>query len=603
MKIPQTIRNSAAWLFGWLRGRTGAVAAVTLLSLLWFVADWCMDTTFRALSDWMLYAVNISAALLLMAPYMLSRRVWLQILVLVLADGVLMANLMYNRTYLTAIPAASYALASNMADFTASITDSLRWQDLGFALILIGGSAWMYRTRVRPVTRPVLRWLSLTALFILVSAGGILCRGGFYTAYDRLIQDCYYYTCGTPTYTVAGSVVYNIMDENRATRLSPEARAEVLRWKAEHRRMQVLPPDSLAARRSLVLIFCESLESWPVGAKIDGRPVTPYLDSLVTDSTTLYAPHVLTQVGPGHSIDAQLLYTCGLLPTVNGVYSMKYYDRDYPSLNKALKRDRGARSIMLTADKLFTWNQGQIARSFGYDSVLWRKDWKMDELILRKLSDGSFLRQAVDVLRRGSLWPEGEPGMMTVVTYTGHAPFKLNDELADPDFPVDRAGFPDRLHDYIRVTHYVDSQLRTLIEYLRGRSDYGDMLVVIVGDHEGLGRDRAKLRRSSAEAARLVSPGRYTPMIILNAPQGGRYEPVMGQVDVYTTLLDMLGLRDTPWRGMGQSILDPGKPRFAITSQTRELDGDTVGTDPAVLAHYRRALPLSETIIIHDLLP
>lgn len=37
----------------------------------------------------------------------------------------------------------------------------------------------------------------------LISWSAIICRGGFYKAYDTLTQSCYYYTCGVPTYTIA----------------------------------------------------------------------------------------------------------------------------------------------------------------------------------------------------------------------------------------------------------------------------------------------------------------------------------------------------------------------------------------------------------------
>ena len=53
--------------------------------------------------------------------------------------------------------------------------------------------------------------------------------------------------------------------------------------------VQELPADAVP-RRNLVLIICESLESWPVEARIDGKEITPYLNSLLRDSTTCMLP-------------------------------------------------------------------------------------------------------------------------------------------------------------------------------------------------------------------------------------------------------------------------------------------------------------------------
>lgn len=57
---------------------------------------------------------------------------------MLLMDAVLLvANLMYFRTYYTAIPLSSYALSGNLADFTGSVYgNSFRWYDAFFPLTL-----------------------------------------------------------------------------------------------------------------------------------------------------------------------------------------------------------------------------------------------------------------------------------------------------------------------------------------------------------------------------------------------------------------------------------------------------------------------------------
>ena len=44
-------------------------------------------------------------------------------------------------------------------------------------------------------------------------------------------------------------------------------------------------------------------------------------------------------------------------------------------------------------------------------------------------------------------------------------------------------------------------------------------------------------------------------MIILNVPLSLNYKNIMGQIDIYSTLLDVMGLNNYSWRGMGHSIL------------------------------------------------
>lgn len=570
-----------------------------LATFLAFVIIWCAQTTFRAMSDWMLYAVNIFAALVLSIPAIMLRRVWVQTVMMFLLDALLISNLMYCRTYFTAIPLDSYMLAGNLSDFTASVYDSLRWADIALPLIALATTAWAY---LSPARRPW--WHRLPYIYVCVGVGaaaaiGMACKGGFYNEYDRLSQSCYYSTCGVPIYTVGGHLVYNAISEGATD--TPEVRAEIAAWNADKDKWRPYTPlpDSVARRRNLVIILLESFESWLVDTRIEGREITPYINSLVREPGTLYAPNMLTQVASGRSIDCQLLLGSGLLPMQNAVYSMKYPDRDYPSLMKALKADRDARCAILTCDKPITWNQEVIARSMGYDTLLHRSSWKIDEVIGNpaKLSDGSFMRQAVDKLKRGELVPDnGEAFLMTFVTYSGHNPFKLPDNLRDPQFSLPAGKYPERMADYVTMAHYTDAQLRTLIDYLRSRRDYDETVVVITGDHEGLAADRDEILKS-ASARGIVSPRQMTPFIVLNSPVAGRRDAVMGQIDMYPTLLSILGLDSYAWKGQGQNILMPRAVEAAISSMTGETVGDTVGTVPAAMRNLRRARRVSDLTI------
>ncbi len=581
-------------------GRMCVAVLSSLALLLWFDVDWCITTTFRAMSDPLMWLNTLVAALLMSIPYAAARRISVHVIWLTVVYGLLEANLMYCRTYLTAIPPASYLLVGNLSDFTASVTDSIRWYDWFGALTVVAAGWVMKRKAALRPRRPVVRILLLSAVMASVSALWIMARGGFYAAYDRLAQSCYYSTCGVPVYTVGGHIAYSLIDDSR--RDATDHTPDIDRWIALHDSLVAVPelPADAVPRRNLVLIICESLESWPVEARIDGKEITPYLNSLLRDSTTLYAPNILTQVASGRSIDCQLLINCGLLPMNGQVYSMKYPSVTYPSLNKAMRERYGTKSYIFTCDKPITWNQQAIGRAFGYDSLIDRRAWRMDEMIGNpaKLSDGSFLRQSVELLRQGHIWPEGESRMLTFVTYSGHNPFRLPDNMVDPQFDMREKDLPRRLADYIAMAHYTDSQLHILIDYLRSRRDFDNTLVVIVGDHEGLAGDRNDFVKASS----LVSAGQYTPLLILNPPAGGgsRVESVAGQIDIYPTLSAMLGLSGYFWHGMGQSLLDPDRGAYAVSMMTGEEVGDSAALTSRMLDMIRSARRISDATIRSD---
>lgn len=108
------------------------------------------------------------------------------------------------------------------------------------------------------------------------------------------------------------------------------------------------------------------------------------------------------------------------------------------------------------------------------------------------------------------------------------------------------------------TANYTDHALSQFLEYLKTRPDYGQILIVITGDHEGLAADRLAICQSSGGRG-IVSDKPFTPFIVVNSPIGIRYDKVMGQIDMYPTLLDLLKLDDYAWKGLGRSIFDPEK--------------------------------------------
>ncbi|MDE5829439.1 MAG: LTA synthase family protein [Duncaniella sp.] len=597
------------WFFGgdlW-KSRFGMMAATCFLTLMWFVVDWCMGTTFRAMSIWELWVNNILAALVLLLPFVISRRVSIQIFFLVIVDMILMANLMYSRTYFTGIPFESYMLAGNLKDFMASVVDSLRWRDLGFPVILIAGAVLAIRMPGgKSIIRLWLRYITLLLVPAVVSIIGNTIKGGFYNAYDSLGRVAYTNSCGVPVYTVAGHALFTAMDSGKGAVKADEAHKIIAEWIDTHQSVSapVSLPDSVKPKKNLVVVLLESFESWPIGKEVEGMEITPYINSLVADSTTFYAPYALTQVDCGRSIDGQLLITAGLLPTKGVVYSTRFPNSTYLTLNKALKEKYGAESLLLTVDQLITWNMGVIASSFGYDRILERSTWDNDEKVgaSRKLSDGSFFRQSVDKIREENLWRPGEHKMLTFVTYSGHNPFILPDFLRDPKFDLRDKGFDTTVENYLTMAHYTDSHLHTIIDYLRSRPDWDETMVLITGDHEGLAAQRQEILKSGRKGSELVSAGQYTPFIVVNSPVDMKYDKVFGQVDIYPTLLTMLGLQDYKWQGIGQSLLAVDKIPAAISSMTGVVDGDISSVDSLRLKNWKESRDISDAIIRYDYL-
>lgn len=661
------------------------------LKFLLFDLLWCLDTTFSSFSYPIAYLSKSILALLLTLPLVLRALRWVEAVVALATDLFLVANLLYFRTYYTAIPLESYALAGNLRDFTASVTESLRWPDLLFPLSTAAALLAARRMpQPRLPRRGLVRYANALLLSSLLTAALLVGKGGFRRSYEAMLV--HRQLSATTTYSLFGTLLYEALRER--VEFTPELAEEVERWLAAGRPAadaeeaaeelsagrgsaageeatgrghstadalstgsdgeeadalrtgaladaphaaqpgtglkphsaaqpgtdSSIGPDAhspapLAARssahpatqpqafpddrRRVVVIFVESLESWLLERSVEGQELTPCLNRLLHEERTLYAPQVVTQVKGGRSIDAQLLVTAGLLPLENGCWSARCPHTAYPSLVKAFRqRHPGARALLFTPDKEIVWNQMIVAREFGFDSLLSHKHFRNDRTTgtgsRRRLCDGAFFDQCLEKLAEPQMLPDTAGACyLQFVTYSSHHPFVIPEELHRIRL---RQEMPRRLRDYLTAVNYVDHALGEFIAALRRNPRLSDAMIVITGDHEGLASERPALA-SSAAGRGLVSEGRFTPLIVVNAPAAMRCTDTVGQIDIYPTLLDLLGLDDYHWHGLGRSLLRADAPRAAVDPRLERVGA---AVDSTTEQHLRQAWSLSDRIIRSD---
>lgn len=555
---------------------------------------WSLTTTFASFSTIEFYTTKLIATLILIIPFLFFKLWKTEIVIMFLLDILLIINLMYFRTYYTAIPLTSYALSGNLADFKGSVYDSFCWYDIFFPFSTLACiPLYQFYKRKQEKKRHTLFWILLSgsiAIFAIVTSF----KGGFKEAYGKVQQKAYLCASTTSIYTVFGSLYYDLI--NQKQELTPQIQQTIEDWlskKPEHHALT----QKISVRNNCIVILAESLESWVLEKKIEEQEITPQLNKLLKDSTTLYAPYVLTQVKGGRSIDAQLLLCAGMLPINSGAYSSQYPDHTYGTLQKAMHQKKNSRNYLLTIDKVSTWNQGVIAYNFGIDSIIAYHDFEQTGAFgtHKRVGDRPFLEQCRKKIENGEIWKKGENAYIQCVTYSGHAPFRLPEELKEISFS---SAIPQKMNDYMTMAHYTDSAIGEFVEFLKTRPEYAETLIVITGDHEGLANYRPELCNTPGGKG-VVSDKTFTPFIIVNSPIGMRYDKVMGQIDMYPTLLNLLQLDDYEWTGLGQSILDPQKKGFAVNPQMN-VEGEAISSEESAFA--KNAYDISDMMIHFDYL-
>lgn len=355
-------------------------------------------------------------------------------------------------------------------------------------------------------------------------------------------------------YRQLGFINYFIYQCRYAGGLNEEEKAEAAAYctKLSEDAKNVAPFANVDAGRNLIIILVESLQSWPIGLKIDGVEVTPNLNTLIARDSTAYFSKVVPQVHGGRSSDAQLLLNTGLLPIQVGAAASLFGTNDYPSLPKALK-ERGYNSSLMLCDNKAYWNQYATSVGYGYDHVY---DYLAKD-VDAPYQDASLYAKGMELLKNNK-----SPYMSVLVTMSGHD--MVDSDLPDP-FPA-YAGASVNAKRNLVITHYVDKCIGEFVSSLEKEGMLDNCTLVITGDHDSVGLNQFE-GRETAEIS-----DKFIPFIIVNSQLKSHYsDNIMGQMDIYPTLLDEMGVAGYGWRGLGMGAAR-GRSNGAVYR-----DGNSIG--------------------------
>lgn len=304
--------------------------------------------------------------------------------------------------------------------------------------------------------------------------------------------------------------------------------------------------------KNLILLIVESFNATVLGDSIQSYNPCPTVMDLVSDSTTVYVPEVLTQVGEGISADGQFILNTGLYPIVKRKWSPDIFRGDYPSIAKALKGYHSAEAI---CEQKEFYCHDQTTESYGYDHLYYNLALGEDGY---EEADTRLMNAVIQLL------PElPRPFFLEITTLSMHSPYDECKVKADLTADTGSPSLDLRGINYLRAVRSFDSALLSLINALKSKGLYDDTVIAIVGDHSALN-------------AYLPQPlhADCVPLIIANAGAHLNYARQIGQVDVFPTLLDVMGVEEyiypltgKPYRGLGKSIFLPVHPGGAINRQ------------------------------------
>ncbi len=553
--------------FGLKNAKTGKVRE-TVFFLLCLSLLFVQILTFAVTTDVYYFSfktkvfISLTDALVFLLPFFLlpCRFRWAVSLPMVLLPLYLAANTLYMRNFQDLIPFKSIFAASSYNVFVfRSALSSFEAADavyVGALVVFVAAFAVMrpwrvqdgYGLRSRAVLFGVCAMLFVGEMLFMHKAfreynqdgipGSLRSRIMMLAEGISPVKKVRLCFMGLPLYSVS-EVCRSLKPDLRLTREDQSAIEGLLERQSSPPPMLCKVADN--SRKNLIVVVVESLNSEVLSLKTPkGEPLFPFLDSLSKDSAALTFTRMVAQVGEGRSSDGNLMYMTGMLPIKSEPVASGYAERAFPSLPRALGRS----SVEVIAENADVWNHAQTNVSFGYDQLV------ADASAGRKpgeRADSACFAQALKTMRMLA-----RPFLATVFTIDMHDPYDDTETHGHMDGMQPEASRGEMV--YLSRVAVFEEALAGFIDGLKRYGMYDDSVIVVVSDHDA---------RQSCLDGRLLDD-RHLFLCILNSGidrSGMRFDAAaaeIAQIDLYPTLLDVMGKGNYGWRGFGRSVLrDP----------------------------------------------
>lgn len=470
------------------------------------------------------YISTSAIALLLAGVVFWDRRKACSIVLAILLDGWMVANILYMRANRLLIDWTAVCQINQLSGFEDAILSYLDLRLVVFPLLTIGMACVLLSSRQAEGSRSLrLRtWgLSLIPTFLLYVGGEGLSAISYVRNYDT-----WSFHADTNRYLATHSPLEQLV------LVGFEATCEkILHWNAampltdaERQLLNEIytePTPAATPTAHLVFILVESWESWSLNAHDrQGRAVSPYLNDYRHTHPVLYCDHVITQQRHGRSGDGQLVTQTGMLPLLHGVACTQYGNQPYPNFAHFYPR-----SVIISPSR-GVWNQQTVTHSYGYQSLIEPSNKR------QHYPDSVVLRLTQTAIEEATV-----PTCILAITHSMHAPFRMGDGgfCWEEGMPIDE-------QRYLECVHYTDRQIGRFLQWADTAATMRDATIVITADHNHFARGRNR---------------GYCPLII-RSPRITETEFIASayQMDIFPTILSLIDQQNYAWHGFGRDMRD-----------------------------------------------
>ncbi|MFK2827230.1 LTA synthase family protein [Bacillus sp. B190/17] len=305
---------------------------------------------------------------------------------------------------------------------------------------------------------------------------------------------------------------------------------------------------------NVIYVHLESLQNFIIDYKLNGKEVTPYLNSLAHDSNTFYFDNFFHQTGQGKTSDAEFMLENSLFGLPQGsAFSMKGHNTYQAA--PAILGQQGYTSAVFHGNKKSFWNRDEIYKSLGFNQFFDSSYYDMNEedVLNYGLKDKPFFRETMPLLQTVK-----QPFYAKFITLSNHFPFPMNQEEAtiEPHHTGDTS-----VDGYFQTARYLDEAVQEFMDSLKKAGLYDNSMIIMYGDHYGISDNHNKAMSivTGKEVGKFENAQLQRVPLFIHVPgvKGGVQHQYGGQIDLMPTVLHLLGIDTKDYVHMGTDLFSP----------------------------------------------
>jgi phosphoglycerol transferase MdoB-like AlkP superfamily enzyme len=231
--------------------------------------------------------------------------------------------------------------------------------------------------------------------------------------------------------------------------------------------------------KNLLVIQVEALQNFVINFNYDGQEITPNLNRLIKDKSTIYYKNYYQSVGRANTADAEFATINSLYPSLTGPTYMEYGSNTFYGLPWLL-RDNGYTAWAFHGYDKDYWNRNDAYVNQGYERFISEENFEFEETIGFGIRDEDFFRQSIKYLKELDSVNDN-PFYAFMITLTSHTPFIMPEKYHVLNIREEHKD--TMVGNYLQAIHYTDKQIGRFIEELKKEGLYDNTVIVIYGDH------------------------------------------------------------------------------------------------------------------------